>query len=267
MAFDDTATVSGSVVAIENGADEVGAKSCVVTVRPTLSGKSEVTVTQTGRNLLDTANAETKTNNSVSITCDGNGKYTATGTATGGSANITFTLKTPCKIKSGIYFHAMNSVANGNASITLQRQDNSTIMYFTVSPTNRIVDLSSYAGETVYSIRFYAVNGASFEMSLTPMVCFSSTAHAYEPYQTPTQYTASLGRTIYGGQVNIVNGTGTDENGNDFIFDGQEVPTRLGYNAFWSDSGDTEVTYRKDPDIPDTPVQVIDMNNNENNDN
>ena len=32
----------------------------------------------------------------------------------------------------------------------------------------------------------------------------------------------------------------------DFTFTGQEVPTRLGYNAFWSDQGDTEVTYRAD---------------------
>jgi hypothetical protein len=29
----------------------------------------------------------------------------------------------------------------------------------------------------------------------------------------------------------------------DFTFDGQEINTRLGYNAFWSDSGDTEVIY------------------------
>lgn len=67
-----------------------------------------------------------------------------------------------------------------------------------------------------------------------------------------TVYTASLGRTIYGGEVDIVNGVGTDENGNDFTFDGQEIPTRLGYNAFWSDSGDTEVTYRSSGTV--TPV-------------
>ena len=65
----------------------------------------------------------------------------------------------------------------------------------------------------------------------------------YDASSSPQYYTASLGRTIHGGQVDIVNGTGTDENGNDFTFDGQEVPTRLGYNAFWSDSGDSEVTY------------------------
>ena len=30
----------------------------------------------------------------------------------------------------------------------------------------------------------------------------------------------------------------------DFTFTGQEIPTRLGYNAFWCEQGDTEVTYR-----------------------
>ena len=40
--------------------------------------------------------------------------------------------------------------------------------------------------------------------------------------------------------------TGTDENGDDFTFTGQEINTRLGYNAFWSEQGDTEVTYRAD---------------------
>ena len=32
----------------------------------------------------------------------------------------------------------------------------------------------------------------------------------------------------------------------DFTFTGQEIDTMLGYNAFWSEQGDTEVTYRAD---------------------
>ena len=96
-----------------------------------------------GKNQITSANAETKSNNSVSVTCDWNGIYTATGTATGGSANITFTLAKPYTIKSGDYFHALNSGANASVSITLQKQDNTSIMYFSLSPANRIVDLSS----------------------------------------------------------------------------------------------------------------------------
>jgi hypothetical protein len=175
-----------------------------------------------------------------------------------------------------------------------------------------------------------------------PMLEYGSTAHDYEPYTSPTVYTASLGRTIYGGTADLVNGEGQETYGKkvfdgtegtggtpawtmisvsqgtmfritvsdkvttsatntlcsyytpvaqaqradgtvsgagtnvdiidnrfssvdafkawlaenpvtlvyelatpiDFTFTGQEINTRLGYNAFWSDSGDTEVTYR-----------------------
>jgi hypothetical protein len=37
-----------------------------------------------------------------------------------------------------------------------------------------------------------------------------TTATAYAPYVEPTTHTANLGRTIYGGSVDVVNGTGTD---------------------------------------------------------
>ena len=35
----------------------------------------------------------------------------------------------------------------------------------------------------------------------------------------------------------------------DFTFTGQEINTRLGNNTFWSEQGDTEVTYRRDIDL------------------
>ena len=341
---------SSPVCSIEDGADDVPSRSLVVTIPPTLTGESQIIEKRSGKNLLDTAVAETKENNSVSITCDGNGKYTATGTATGGSANITFTLKTPCTIKSGMYLHLMNSGASGSVAVTLQKQDNTTIYAPSLSPANRIADLSSYAGQSIYSIRFYISNGASFEMSLTPMICFSSSVTTYEPYIEPTTYTADLGRTIHGGTADIVNGLGSEthntvdmgsltwsyhpasgslsayfdtylpsdakvgnnqvpfdgvsENyisipssqialsghddmvmalGNDtrrfflcdqrytnaddlknalsgeilvypittpteFTFDGQEIPTKDGYNAFWSDQGNTALDYYGEPE-------------------
>ena len=49
----------------------------------------------------------------------------------------------------------------------------------------------------------------------------------------------------------------------DFTFEGQEINTRLGYNAFWSDSGDTEVTYRADLDLYEAPSMLLEANNTE----
>lgn len=215
-------TASGSIANFSDGADDVPTKSLIVTIPATLEGVSSVTETKIGKNLLDTANAETKSNNSVNVTCDGKGNYTATGTATGGSANITFTLKTPCEIKSGMYLHLMNSPANANASVTFQKQDNTSIYAPALSPANRIVDLSSYVGQVIYSIRLYVVNNASVDLTFSPMLCYSNTATTFEPYVAPTQYTALLGRTIYGGTADIVNGEGESLCGK-IVFDGSET--------------------------------------------
>jgi len=198
MAFDDTATVSGSVVSIENGADEVGAKSCVVTVRPTLSGVSEVTETQTGRNLFDISTA---TNGQINGT---NGAYYA-------NAN----------------WQASDFFPVHGADLTLS-WDTDSSNYYQVNlafydSEKHYVDGLNNTFANIYSKTFTIPNGAvycraswSISVGGSPAprnnirINLGSTDGGYEPYTAPTQYTASLGRTIHGGQVDIVNGEGTE---------------------------------------------------------
>ena len=82
-----------------------------------------------------------------------------------------------------------------------------------------------------------------------------STATSYEAYTAPTTATASLGRTIYGGTVDIITGEGEDENGNAFTFTPIQADTELGTNNFWADEGDSDVTYRSSGTV--TPVPVV----------
>lgn len=213
--------VSSPIADFSDGADDVPTKSLVVTIPPTLSGVSQVVETQTGRNLASELLEWNATNRVISPVFLKSGTYT-----------VSFQRSvTP----SAIYIRkGDNIMLSGNAYAT---KYNSNSFTFTA-------DESTY-----YYVQIYR-NASSTTWEEAPVtnaqIELGSTAHAYEPYQTPTQYTSNLGRTIYGGTADIVNGVGTDENGNDFTFDGQEIPTRLGYNAFWSDSGDTEVTYRAD---------------------
>lgn len=233
-------TASGSIVTFSDGADDVPISSGIFGIVPrggggtpsspvAISGHTGMTISHAGKNSLDTANAETKSSNSVSVTCDGSGKYTATGTATGGSANITFTLKTPCEIKSGMYLHLMSSPANANVSLTIQKQDNTSIYSPTLSPANRIIDLSSYVGETIYSIRFYVVNGASSELTFSPMLCYSNTATTFEPYKAPETLAVSWqdeAGTVYGGNLNVTTGVLTVW-GKMYTIDGTQSVTML----------------------------------------
>ena len=267
-------TVSGDICEIDDGADDVPTKSLVVTIPPTLSGVSTVNEKQTGRNLIpfavDYPNF-TQTKNDMTISVLANGKVKFNGTTTASTDFTFYSASTQSEphlfVKNGTY--TFSNIGSASVKMVVSGGSNNGFPYREITNSYYTGTVTDETKPFNYIIFRIASGVTLSDVVIEPMLELGSTAHAYEPYQTPTQYTASLGRTIYGGQVDIVNGTGTDENGNDFTFTGQEVPTRLGYNAFWSDEGDTEVTYRKDPDISDPPVQLLNMNNenNENNDN
>ena len=353
------ATASGAIATFEDGADDVPTKSLVVTIPPTLSGVSSVTATQTGRNLLNFPNFTLNfgVTNSAEVENLVNfpaGQYTITFDIPTNTTTKTVTFVIRNEKGAGATQQAISYISAGSTA-------SKTITFTATMPFNYFycyMASSETTGNTITIENIMMVSG--------------STAHAYEPYTAPTQYTASLGRTIYGGTADIVNGKcepinllNTDEfvqrsgynnlsvsvsnnvltlsgydaggrfgcfniqtevgkdytvkytdrsnvqnvrvvesdteptnwiNGGSavgvnsaytytatkpwvqiwvemtadnatvtdlqvelgstasaynpyfepFTFDGQEVPTRLGYNAFWADSGDTEVTYRAD---------------------
>ena len=236
---------SASVCSFDDGADDVPTKSLIVTIPPTLDGVSSFVETQTGRNLLDVPAREELTRNGVISSVASDGTITASGQSTG-NGDIPITLGTSANLIGGqTYTFSINGTDTRTGSIYVYFAGS----YISINNANHSGTYTPSADQTITGVTLRMFNGQSITLSAKIMLEYGSTAHAYEPYQTPTQYTASLGRTIYGGQVDIVNGVGTDENGNDFTFTGQEIPTRLGVNNFWSDEGDTEVTYRADIDL------------------
>lgn len=340
-------TVSGSVVSFSDGADDVPTKSLVVTIPPTLSGVSSVSVARQGKNLL-VNNIEDGATGGITYTKNSDGSISCSGTVS--NVNSTRLIGTQVlPIGSYILSGADSSINlravlyDSNGSVITNRNDTGSGVTISVDSTVSYIEIRIKA----------RTNAEQVSTTISPMLAVGSTVQTYEPYNGTT-YTASLGRTVYGGNADIVNGVGSEQGykvvvdgtniyfskqgnyynsyprplptlGNpwkllqsdeisfgynstygfifltvaraeelglysaeevnayfaqnpttiilnlatptDFTFTGQEIPTRLGVNNFWSDSGDTEVTYRKDPDIPDQPVQLLDMNNNENNDN
>ena len=307
-------TVSGAIVTFSDGADDVPTKSLKVTMPPTLSGVSEVTETQTGRNLASELLEWNATNRIISPIFLKSGTYT-----------VSFQRSVS---PSAIYIRKGDTIRLGGDAYATKYSS----VFFTFT-----ADESTY-----YYVQIYrSASSTTWEEApvTNVQIEYGSTAHDYEPYTAPTQYTASLGRTIHGGQVDIVNGVGSNGYGKitdfsgltangtsstgayryrlnvadcaiytdrqaissepltfrasfngsvnefynasgylliflsqdnvadaieyltgvsivyplatptDFTFDGQEIPTRLGYNAFWSEQGDTEVTYRRDIDL------------------
>ena len=341
--------VSSPIADFSDGADDVPTKSLVVTIPPTLSGKSEVVCTQINSDNLFLLPSNDFSVSGVDFKI-GSDSLTIDGTSTANISSKDNIFKT--------YFSF--GLPKGTYYFTRGTWTKATYVYKLADDSTALVTNSGSFTLTDYTeiyIGFYIGTGQTVsEVTFDGYLKQGSSASSYSPQPHPTQYTASLGRTINGGEVYIVNGVGqetsimidlstipasawnmdgttrfrtrmtayrkdagwsgdwqntlchaltpenpatsfakrsdysfanipqnyynfdikvpanTFANGTEFqawlanydgngthallvidratpepfTFDGQEVPTRLGYNAFWSDSGDTEVRYRAD---------------------
>ena len=207
-------TASGAIVTFADGADAVPLKKCEITLPASLDGYSEIDVVATGKNLLDPTK---KTEATATIwrfyLTDGlllrKGTYTISASAT----------------MNGIYVR--KKADNTNVAVSYNQS------YLTFTLSDDLLVVFTYSNVNSW-------DGITFQLE----VGNQQTAHV--PYTAPTTHTAQLGRTIYGGTADVVNGQGTDENGNDFTFDPVPIDSKLGNNTIWSEQGDTEVTYRAD---------------------
>ena len=347
--LEEKTIVSSPIADFSDGSDDVPTRSLVVTIPASLSGVSSITEKQTGLQIADFENNLNNSSYGCTIEKLSGGGIRFYGETTQTYLNLTSLFD--CEIKSGATITLSRATArpyrvyvylkfdDGTTANVIINQNTSSVTYTTSKKVVQIrLDASGLTASTEYDETIYVV------------LQYGSPAHAFEPYTAPTQYTASLGRTIYGGTADIVNGTGTETytridlgslewtynatrtrfetssltavikptannstpfNGvcadysivaassvqgtnnsigvtniatmlvhNDnytdpaiftnamsgvyvtvelatetaFTFTGQEIPTRLGYNAFWSDEGDTEVTYRSSGTVYNYPA-------------
>lgn len=236
------ATVSGSIVTFSDGADDVPIKSCEVALSPSLDGYSSVDVVGTGKNLVNipdsTEITRTQLNSNVVPLLDDflNGK----------KGNFTISAKTAETVENANFITIRINYTDSTSSSNVYIYRGSTHESGGITGT---FSISSDPKKTIDSVSFGGNTGTAKCAVSEWQIEANAQVTAYEPYTAPETHTANLGRTIYGGEVDIVNGTGTDENGNDFTFTGQEINSRLGYNTMWSEQGETEVTYRRDIDL------------------
>ena len=243
-------TVSGAIASFSDGADEVPLKKCEITLPASLSGVSSLAVMQTGRNLLNYADV-TNSYRITSLTDNGDGSFTAV--ASGAVAYIDHIIS----VKAGQeYSIKCKSATNdeGNASqigavnVYDGSDDTATLLLNGASIQTR-KGFTPTGNYILVRNKVSGGYGAGTGTIVEPQLELGSSATTYEPYTAPTTYTATLGRTIYGGTADIVTGEGEDENGNAFTFTPitPTPETALGVNNFWSEQGsDTEVTYRAD---------------------
>ena len=200
-------TASGSIAAITDGADMVPLKSWEIEVSPNLSGKSSVVCTQTGQNLFEYGERAEMVRNGITSSVSADGTITASGTSTG-NGDIPITLSTSVVLQNGqSYTFSLDGTDTRSGSIYVYFAGGGYISipnsrsYGTYTPTSDV---------TITGVTLRMFNGQSITLSAKMQIEVGSTAHAYEPYTAPVVNTVSLGRTVYGGNVDVVNGTGTE---------------------------------------------------------
>lgn len=196
-------TVSRSIVTFSDGADEVPLKKCEITLPASLDGYSEVDVIHAGKNLL---------NDSIR------------GRA---GSNIFFAHDTglqtdfAVRLKAGIYTYSVVT-ADGTVS-NLYIKDSDTNANITGFPAYATLSKTfTLEKDTNCAVYVYKQGYTDVTDIVSAQIEVGSSATTYEPYTAPTTHTASLGRTIYGGSVDVVTGQGTSTHGL-YTFTGNEV--------------------------------------------
>ena len=233
-------TASGAVANLTDGADEVPIKSWQVSLPASLTGYSSVTAYKAKKNLAD-------------------------GNMTQDGANRVI-LADNIFLKSGTYTISLEAETARN----FYYREHGQSAWANIGGYNKKVVTFTISADGNYDFSYYISSGVTVDEISNLQIEVGSTATSYEAYEAPTQYTASLGRTIYGGTADIVTGEGEDENGNAFTFTPitPAPETALGVNNFWADEGESAVTYRKDLDIPGpVPGNLLGMNNGNNEEN
>lgn len=197
-------TVSGGVANFSDGANDVPIKSWKMTISPTLSGVSAVHGTKSGKNLFD------KTNTSGIVT-----GYIATSSFNDGNTRARTVY---IEIKGGATYTVSKTAGQRFQIATAE-----------VPPTNGAVYTGRQTGNTASSLTITAGandkylwawiflegtdTGTLSDMLDSVQIEVGSSASSYTAYTATTQYTASLGRTIYGGTADVVTGEGVETYG------------------------------------------------------
>ena len=191
---------SASVCSFSDGADDVPMSSVIAHIAPTLTGTNAVNMVQSGKNLISTIEQGG---------IDGtNGTETASNTRVRtGFIKVTSSTKYTCAVNS----------SNTNMVVfqVVEYSSASTSGFISATGKNAISTTFTTSATTKY-IRVTARDTTSANITPTDLSNWQleqgETATTFEAFNGE-QYTANLGRTVYGADVDIVTGEGEATHG------------------------------------------------------
>lgn len=189
--YDDTTIVSGSVVGFSNGADSVPLKNWQVTLPASLTGYSAIGCTKSGKNLIDLSSL-------VDGYVNSNGTFNTNHSK--GEMRSGFI---PVKPDTTYYFSIVETTGTEDAWVGIGE-------YTSNDGTGFIRRDSFWRFTTSSTAKYVVVSARNLAQATKIQLEIGNDPTTWEAYTPITQYTATLGRTIYGGTADVVKGEGTD---------------------------------------------------------
>ena len=171
-----------------------------------ITGTEEVTVTKVGKNLLPRTASGMKTENGVTFVINDDGSVTMNGTATA-QASLRYTLNAPGKLDGEYIVSGLNGGSNTTWRFQYMTVDKdgtaSAWVYIRQNEERKIFN----GVESISGFRVAVLAGTTVDnVTVYPMIRRADDPDpTYQPYTGET-ITTDLGRTVYGGTVDIVTG-------------------------------------------------------------
>lgn len=213
-------TVSGDIASFSDGADGYPLKGLTVAVEPKqsgsgdpsptnirpISGWDEIEIVRTGKNLLESDGLIKTTNNVFIKNSDGSYTFTHVGS---GLANRS-SAQAPVNLPSGktitVSFKYSGTITSA-LSIRFEASDGAYTDYSNLTLSGGTASCTLTLTKDDVGAEFYFGSGGVGEaLTITDIqIEIGSTVTSYEPYSGET-YTISLGETVYGGTLDVVEG-------------------------------------------------------------
>ena len=186
-------TASGSIAHFSDGADDVPLKSWGVTLPASLSGYSAVKCYDYGKNMINLSSL-------VAGYVQSNGAFNSS--HSNGEMRSDFI---PVKPDTTYYFSIFETTGTADAWVGVGE--------YTSTDVSTFIRRDSYWRFTTSSTaKYIVVSSRNLEQATKIQLEIGNDPTEWEPYTAPTVQTANLGRTIYGGSVDVVQGTAEPRN-------------------------------------------------------
>ena len=178
-------TVTGPIASFPDGADDIPVKSLLCTIAPVqdLHGYDNPWPAGGGVNAMPCPTASTVTENGVTITTDGNGRFSISGQNTSGSyMDIVFSL-TAFTIPSfeHSYFYLFNSKAESDLAFVFMNGETD-VENWALSVQNRVSEYNAMKGATCNALVFRFAPTFNDTLTLSPMICDNGSETSFTPY-------------------------------------------------------------------------------------